>query len=361
MSKPFTATAIMILRDQGKLSVDDPLCKFVSPCPEAWKPVLLKQMLNHTAGLPDVTKYPDYMEFRQKEFTPQQLVDLIAAHPMDFTPGAKFVYSNSNFIVLGYVVEKASGVQYESFLKKYVFGPAGMKSTGYLAETPGPMAKGYVREAEKYRDPDPSTMTVRFAAGGLYATVDDIDAFAHTLLAGKIVKPSTVEEMWTDRGNGYGYGWMPDDTKGRKSVGHSGRVDGYTSTFEIYPDEKLFISVMSNVNGTGSERMVGTLSAIAHNEPFKMPHVRRFISVPEQTLAQYDGTYKMPWGLTLVVTHEGDKLFGRAVQEKKPTEWKAESETKFYVSAADIEITFEKDASGKIVMDFDGAGNAKKQ
>ncbi len=360
MSKPITATAIMALRDQGKLKLDDSICVYVAPCPEVWKPILLKHLLNHTAGMPDVVKYPDYMEFRSKDFTPQQMVEMIAAHPVDFPAGSKFNYSNSNFIVLGYAVEKASGMKFEAFLRKYIFGPAGMKASGYLEDTPGPMAQGYVRDGDGYRKPDPSTMTVRFAAGGLYSNVEDIMRYARALAAGKILKPATVTEMWTDRGNGYGYGWIPDDEKGMKSVGHSGRIDGFTAAFRIFPDEDLFIGLMSNVNGTNADRMLSTLDAIAHGQPFKMPRERKFTTVPAATLEQYGGRYKLPWGLVLIVTHDGDQLFGRAEQEKKPTEWMAESATKFYVPVADIEIDFEKDAVGKVTLVFDGSARAEK-
>ena len=106
--------------------------------------------------------------------------------------------------------------------------------------------------------------------------------------------------------------------------------------------------------------MISALAAIAHGEAFKMPRERRFITVPAAALQHYDGRYKLPWGLVLVVTHEGHQLFGRAEQEKKPTEWKAESTTKFYVPPADIEIDFEKDSSGRMVPNFDGAAKAER-
>jgi CubicO group peptidase (beta-lactamase class C family) len=286
------------------------------------------------------------------------MVELIASRPVEFTPGAKFVYCNSNFILLGSVIEKASGMKYEKYLREAVLTPAGMKATGYEEQSPGVMAKGYVRDGSTFKDVEETAMSVRFSAGGLYSTLADLRSFLRGLASGKILKPATVKEMWTDRGHGYGYGWISDEEKGRKSIGHSGRIDGFASSMRWFIDEDLFIAVLSNVNGTNTERMTASLAAIAHGEPFKMPRERTFVTVPGAKLAQYDGRYKLPWGLVLVVTHEGDQLFGRAEQEKKPTEWKAESETKFYVPPADVEITFEKDASGKTVLDFDGAAKA---
>ena len=361
MSKPITAVAVMALRDAGKLKLDDSVCTYVAPCPETWKAVTLTNLLTHTSGIPDVVKFPDFLEFRVKEHTPQQMVELIASRPVDFAPGTKFVYCNSNFILLGVVIEKASAMPYEKYLQKAVLSPGGMKHTGYGGKGTGPAIKGYVRYGDTYKEAEETSMSVRFSAGGLYSTADDLMHLARAMAAGQIVKSTTVTEMWTDRGHGYGYGWIPDNEDKPKSVGHSGRIDGFASSFRLFPDEDLFIAVLSNVNGTNTERMTQSLAAIAHGEPFKMPRERKFISVPAATLAQYDGKYKLPWGLVLVVTHEGDTLFGRAEQEKKPTEWRAESATKFYVPPADIEIEFEKDANGKMVLNFDGAAKAERQ
>src|SRR4051812_34725250 len=143
MSKSITGTAIMALRDQGKLKIEDSICVYVAPCPADWKPITLQHLLTHTSGVADIVKFPDFMEFRSKPHTPQQLVSMIAARPVEFAPGSKFVYSNSNFILLGSVIEKASGMGYEDFLKKNIFAKAGMKSSGYTKASPG-AAKGYV-------------------------------------------------------------------------------------------------------------------------------------------------------------------------------------------------------------------------
>src|SRR4051794_954382 len=146
MSKPITATAIMLLRDQGRLRLEDSICVYLAPCPPAWKPVTLQHLLTHTSGLPDVVKFPDYMTFRAKRHTPQQLVELIASRPVDFAPGTKFVYCNSNFILLGAIVEKVSGKPYQTFLQQNIFAPVGMKSSGYEAKSLAPEAVGYIRD-----------------------------------------------------------------------------------------------------------------------------------------------------------------------------------------------------------------------
>lgn len=360
MSKPITATAITVLRDEGKLKLDDSVCAYIQPCPAAWKPITLTHLLTHKSGIPDITKFPDFMTYRTVAHTPKELVEHIGERPVDFLPGKRFVYSNSNFIVLGLVIKNVSKTPYEAFLAKNVFEPAGMTSSGYFENPKLPSAKGYVREGDTYRNPDPSDMSVRFSAGGLYSTTSDLMKFVRALAAWKILKRSTVEEMWTDRGNGYGYGWFVENESNRRAVGHNGRIDGFASSFRLFRDEDLFIAVLSNVNGTNTERMSAVLAAIAHGEPFRMPREHKFVSVSPTTLDQYVGHYRLPWGLELIVTRDGERLMGRAVQEKSPTEWKAESPTHFYVPPADIEIEFVKDTSGKFTLLFDGSAKAER-
>ena len=360
MSKPITAIGVMALRDQGKLKLDESVCVYLAPCPESWKGIKIQNLLTHTSGLADIVKFPDFLAFRTKPHTPQQLVELIGSRAVTFEPGKKFEYSNSNFILLGAVIEKQTGGPYLAFMKKAVFNVAGMKTTGYDEKAPAGTAVGYVRDGDNFREAEETAMSVRFSAGGLYSKVDDLWALNRALQAGKVLKRSTVEEMWTDRGHGYGYGWMPDvDEKKRRSIGHSGRIDGFASSMRLYPNEDLFVAVLSNVNGTNTERMAGALAAIAHGEPFKMPRERKFVFVAAAKLAEYDGKYRLPWGLVLIVTHDGDHLFGRAEQEKKPTEWKPESETLFYVPPADLNIEFVKDG-GKVTLVFDGQAKAEK-
>jgi CubicO group peptidase (beta-lactamase class C family) len=360
MTKSITGTGIMALRDQGKVRLDASICEYLKPCPEQWKPMQVQHLLTHTSGVPDIVRFPEFMELRTKPHTPQQLVELFAAKPVEFAPGAKFFYSNSNFILLATILEKVCAMPYEDCLKKNVFSKAGMENSGNAGSAGKAWAVGYMREGDNYREPDPSDMSNRFGAGDGYSTADDLMRLLQRLAAGKVLKPATVEEMWKDRGHGYGYGWFVENDHNRRAIGHQGRVDGYTSSFRLFRDEDLVIVVLSNINGFNTERVSAALDAIEHGEPYKMPKKRKFVSIAAEKLAAYDGKYKLPWGLVLVVTHEGNQLFGRAEQEKKPTEWKAESDTLFYVPPADINIEFVKDAAGKITMIFDGSAKGER-
>jgi len=359
MTKSVTATAVLMLGpQQGPVRTGDSVCAYLKQCPEKWNAVRIEHLLTHTAGMPDIVKFPDFMEFRRKPHTPAQLVEKVASRPLDFAPGSKFVYSNSNFLVLGAVIERVSTMPYEAFLRKNIFGPAGMKHSGYLDSAAAKLAKGYVRDGSEFREADGSETSVRFSAGGLYSSARDLLRFVQALATGRLLTIAVTDEMWTDHGNEYGFGWFVNNEKQRREVGHNGRVDGYSSSFRYFRDEDLFLVVLSNTEGTNTERMMQALSAIMHAESFKMPREHRFVQVKPDILEQYAGKYKLPWGLVLVVTREGDRLMGRAEQEKKSTEWKAESDTKFYVPPADIEIEFNKDASGKYILNFDGAAEA---
>jgi CubicO group peptidase (beta-lactamase class C family) len=134
LSKAFTAAAILMLRDDGKLQLDDSVCRFTDPCPEAWKPITIQQLLHHTAGIPDYesalemgsTKYADAMALSD---APQRFIDAARAKPLDFAPGTKFRYSNTGYLLLGFAIEKASGVPYEQYLQSKIFTPLQLTST----------------------------------------------------------------------------------------------------------------------------------------------------------------------------------------------------------------------------------------
>jgi CubicO group peptidase (beta-lactamase class C family) len=208
MTKSITATAIMILVDrQGPVRIGDSVCGYLKPCPEKWTAVRVEHLLTHTAGMPDIVKFPDFMELRMEPHTSAQLVEKIASKPLDFTPGSKFVYSNSNFLVLGAVIERVSGVSYDAFLNQRVFGPAGMKSSGYEVIAGRKLAKGYVREGSSFREADKSETSVRFSAGGLYSSAPDLLRFVRALATGRILGGSMRTNMasggsWTTKNNG---------------------------------------------------------------------------------------------------------------------------------------------------------------
>src|SRR5215469_5337643 len=214
ITKQFTATAILQLQEAGKLSVDDPVSKYYTDAPDAWKGITIRHLLTHTSGIPSYTSIPHFFDGEAKlDRTPEQIIKLTADKPLEFEPGSKFVYDNSGYIILGYIIEKVSGEHYADYVQHHIFDPLGMKSSGYdVSETIIPnRAAGYRFEKDKYVNAEYLSMTEPFSAGSLYSTVGDMLVWDQALYAGKLLSPSSFQAMFTDYGHNYGFGWTIDN------------------------------------------------------------------------------------------------------------------------------------------------------
>jgi CubicO group peptidase (beta-lactamase class C family) len=240
LTKQFTAAAILLLQERGKLSVQDPVCKYVAPCPEAWQPVTIHHLLSHTAGVPNFTNlksFPDYMRTKREPTTVEALLGRFRDRPLDFKPGEGWNYSNSGYVLLGHVVEKVSGKSYEGFLRENIFEPLKMTSTGYdhADEVVKRRARGYAPGPDggvvnaSYID-----MSIPFAAGGLYSTVGDLYLWDQALYGEKLLKKSSLDAMFTAVRNDYGYGYGVNKLFDRRHAAHGGGIEGFATSIHRF-------------------------------------------------------------------------------------------------------------------------------
>jgi CubicO group peptidase (beta-lactamase class C family) len=217
ITKQFTAMAILILQEQGKLSVDDLVSKHVDGCPEAWKDVTIHHLLTHTSGIPSFTSLPGYGASMPLPSSPRQTLDRVRDMPLEFAPGEKFVYSNSGYVLLGEIIEKVAGKPYEKFLPEVIFEPLGMKDTGY--DFPAPIvphrAAGYRRIGDQLANAAYLDMTIPHGAGALYSTVEDLHRWSVALDERKLISSGAYEKMFTPAKGNYAYGWIVDKQFGR--------------------------------------------------------------------------------------------------------------------------------------------------
>ena len=262
ITKQFTAMAILILESRGLVKQGDPVCDFLDTCPKGWSGVTIEHLLDHTSGIADFTEQPDFDSMRAA--TSAETVASIAKIPLEWTPGKSFGYTNTGYVLLGMVIEKASGKSYEAFLQDEIFGPLGMKDSGYEhGDTPG-LAVGY---ADGFEEAEPLDMSVPYAAGGLYSTVLDLETWEEALYGEQLVPAADMARYFTplvdstDRtGFGYAYGQYVGDERGSQLVSHDGGINGFYAQLSRYPDDHITVVLLTNRESSPD---LGSLARVA--------------------------------------------------------------------------------------------------
>ena len=260
VTKQFTAVGIMMLQERKKLSVHDSICIYVHDCPDDWKSITIHHLLAHTSGIPSFTEFPDNDRY---ERLPMQVVDTVARFkdkPLDFPPGDRFQYSDSGYLLLGYIIEQASGEKYEDFIRKNIYEPLHMQNSGY--DHPWVIlkhrAQGYSSKGGSLINATCMAMDTPLGAGSQYSTVRDLLLWDQALYTEKLLSRESLQTLFTPNpgpyppgwrfGNngGYGYGWMIDELFERKLYHHSGLIYGFSSIIMRYPEDKSVVVVLKN-------------------------------------------------------------------------------------------------------------------
>lgn len=251
LTKSLTAAGILLLEAQGKLSVDDLICDYIDDCPTAWESVTLHHLLTNTSGIENYTA-----EEPSAAYSPDELLSLVRDAPLAFAPGEGFALSQTNYVLLGMVIERASGQPYGDFLQEQLFDPVGMVATGFV-EPPDTLAMGYKGEAAA----GALNPSVGYAAYGLYSTVDDLYRFDQAVLAGDLLPAAQREKLVAKHKNlgefSYGYGTMRSDTyyAGHRIVGLGlavkdeapyGVYPGYDSINYSLTDRGIYVVILAN-------------------------------------------------------------------------------------------------------------------
>lgn len=263
VSKQFAAAAILLLVEDGKLSLDDHISKFFTNAPASWSAITVRHLLTHTSGLKNYDRLEGF-ELRQ-HLTQAQFIDKLAVHPLNFEPGARWAYCNSAFNLLGYIVENVSGKTYWDFLQTRIFTPLQMTHTAIRepSQVIPHRAAGYVYTTNRLylnRDYD---LTDLFAAGSIVSTVDDLARWDAAITSDQLLKKSSRELWWTRaqlangtrvrtgkglQAGGYGFAWFITTLHGHRNIGHSGITSGFSAANEFYPDDHLTVIILSNTD-----------------------------------------------------------------------------------------------------------------
>lgn len=348
VTKQFTAMAILMLQQQGKLNVHDPVCKYVLDCPKAWDGVSIHHLLTHTSGIPD---FVDFLSLEARRL-PSPIASTIAVFkdkPLNCKPGEKFSYSNSGYILLGYIIEKVSGKTYELFLAENIFHPLKMMDTGYdySSSILKHRAAGYYFEGDTLVNAPYLDLSRAHAAGALYSTIKDLFRWDQALYTEKLVSKNSLDAMFTPFKENHGYGWYISTQFNHRVIRHSGGIEGFASHIARYPDDKVSIIVLSNLSVAPAFKISRDLAAIVFGEKYDVPKEGQVIKVDPPIYEAYVGQYEMAPNNIVTITKEGDRLMmqfsGRPKVELFP-----ESETEFFRKVVDLPITFVKNEKGRV-------------
>jgi CubicO group peptidase (beta-lactamase class C family) len=349
ITKQFTAACILLLEERGKLKVDDPVKKYMTDAPAAWDKVTIFNLLTHTSGIPSFTGFPDYASTEAIATTPEKLVARFRDKPLEFQPGEKWNYSNSGYVLLGYLIEKISQQSYSEFVQENIFTPLGMKDSGYDSNSAIILhrASGYTPSAKGTIHAGYIDMSIPFSAGSLYSTTEDLLRWEQGLMGGKLLSVASLAKMTTPFKNDYAFGLAVHAVNGHKVIEHGGGIEGFNTEIAYYPEDKLTVVVLANLNGGVPETIANALAQVAHGEKVVLPSERKEITVSPAVLGAYVGTYQLTPDFAIVVTFEGGQLMEQATGQPKFPLF-AESETKFFLKVVDAEVEFFKNEKGEV-------------
>jgi D-alanyl-D-alanine carboxypeptidase len=344
VTKQFTAAAILQLVERGKLKLDDPISEYYTYAPTPWQKITIRHLLTHTSGIPSYTALPDFPNKISKVHrTPQEIIQLTQNEPLEFEPGTQFAYDNTGYILLGYVIEKVTGQSYVQYLQENIFGPLGMHDTGYddSATIIPRRASGYRYSGGHWDNTSYVDMSLPFAAGSLYSTIDDLLIWDQALSGAKVLSIASLQVMFTDNGHAYGFGWFIRKQFDHHLQTHNGVINGFRATVDRYPDDKLTIIVLSNIETAPVTKIARELAALQ----FGVAESYHEASVDPTLLDGYVGHYKLGPKFVLNVSRDGDRLIVQATKQPK-LEVFAESDRVFFYKVVDARITFEVDPRG---------------
>ena len=282
VTKQFTSMLVMQLREQGTIRIEDSVCVYVAPCPEAWKPVTVHHLLTHTSGIPTYTGIASWRQTNMVPKTIDQMVAIFRDLPLQWVPGERYAYNNSGYFLLGVVIEKASGKKYEQALQDMILTPLGLTDTGYdWSKTILPRrASGYSGRGSAIVNASPVDMQQPYAAGAMYSTVGDLLKWDQALYTEKLLPTAAKQIMWTPFKNGYAYGWSIGDPAaalfgGHRRVTHSGGINGFSCVIVRLPGPNVTVIVLGNNDSVSASNIGRDIGAIYYGQPYAVPVERR--------------------------------------------------------------------------------------
>lgn len=270
MTKQFTAIAILMLVEQGKIDLQKPISTYIPDYPMGDK-ITVHHLLTHTSGIKDFTKMKSLNQIAQQNLSPKQMVDFFKNEPVDFNPGEKFEYNNSGYVILGYLIELVSGDTYENYINKNIFQKIGMKHSRYASDVAiiKDRAYGYQQKTSAYVNKTAISFSIPFSSGALMSTVDDMLLWQNALNNQLLLKSETIKKAFIkyklNCGEifNYGYGWHLKDIDGIATREHGGSIFGFKTMGIYIPDQDIYVLGLSNCDCNSPTQVVKDIAELA--------------------------------------------------------------------------------------------------
>ncbi len=337
------------MQEKHQLSVQDKLAKYIPDYPKG-DSITIEDLLTHTSGVYNYTNNRDFMQ--KGSIVPisrDSLIQLFKYKPLDFSPGTKYSYSNSGYILLGYIIEKVTGKPYFQVVHENIFGPLHMTHSGFDFKglTSTDKATGYTNPSAGLKA-EVVDSSVSLSAGAIYTTTGDLYKWDRALYTNKIISQSSLQKAFTPHLEHYGYGWTMYSIYGKKVVEHGGGIFGFVSFILRVPEEQICIIVLDNQPSMAAPgKIAADINALLHGQPYTIPHQRVAITVDTNTLKQYVGAYQLNPNVIVTMTLDNGQLMTQLTNQPKFPVF-AEKENFFFLKVVDAQIEFVKGANGTV-------------
>jgi CubicO group peptidase (beta-lactamase class C family) len=350
VTKQFTATIILKLQEEKKLSVNDKLSKYF-PGYAKGDSITLEHLLTHTSGIYSYTSDPDFMANEvSKPADRQKMMALFKEKPLQFSPGTQWEYSNSAYMLLGYIIEDVTGLPYERVVRRYIFEPLSMSNSGldFTHLSNNNKTTGYFRLLADKNTPAPIVdSSVSYSAGAIYSTVGDLYKWHESLQADRVISKASKARAYTPIKNKYGYGWVVDSVAGRRKVGHSGGIHGFNSNMAIIPEDTTCVILLANAANPNLDKITQSIFAVLYDLPYEVPKEKTAIDLPVEVLKQYTGVYELSPQLIITISVEDGKLIGKP-EGQEARQLHPEKKDQFFLKEIDAQVNFTRNEKSEI-------------
>ena len=350
LTKQFTAAEVLRLRDKGLVVLTQPISRYLPDVPKEWTAVTVGELLAHTSGVPDFTEQPTWKTLEATPHSPEDAIHSVSRLPLDFTPGTKFAYSNTNYVLLGLMVAQLTGRSLESAVSTDIFKPLHMTNSGFDEQgSPIPLlATGYQPAGAQLARAPMAPTRVAGGAGAMYSTTDDLLLWSRGLLAGKVVGATSLADMTRNEGGDYGYGFDVSFDNAVKVLHHSGSIDGFNASEYIVPTAKITIFVISNVNGPEPVIISKQLLAEMMGDQVVLPNERKDLPISQDTMREVVGSYNFGHGPTIFADENGALiLHGAHTHARLLYQGRQAGREVFWLPNRYMEVDFSGSAEGK--------------